>query len=257
MNLLTNTCLIIIVIMIICDVGWAGDVGSPQKTQQTDFVQKLSKIKLQKLLKQLEINLGDTRTIYTEFRQDKHLSLFTNIIQAKGICMFQAPDSVRFELTSPFKSAMIANGKSVAQYEFVSDRWRKLKLQNETMVLIITGQIGSWLRGKILDQSNVYEISAVIGQRHTVTLTPQAKQLRQHITRIELVLTRKLDGIESVTIREPEGDFTVLRFENEIRNRPFPAETFATKGDKPSPLPKFNKIRTTPPTKQPATQPTR
>lgn len=207
----------------------------------------LTETELAKLLDKLEKELGTLRTLSTDFRQEKHLSMFSDIVKAEGICLFRRPDTVRFELTKPFHSVMIAKGKAVAKFERIDGRWRKLKLGNPDVIRMVTGQIASWLQGRFRAKSDIYKISAVVGRRTTLILTPRKKGLREYITAIELGLTDDRKRIASVTIREAEGDFTVMRFTAERRDVVLPDRVFDATGEAPTPLPARKELPTSRP----------
>ena len=205
----------------------------------------LTEAALEKLLNKLEKELGNIQTLWTEFRQEKHLSVFSDVVKAEGICLFRRPDTVRFELTKPFHSVMIAKGRTVEKFELVDRRWRKLKLGNPDVIRMVTGQIASWLQGRFREQNDVYTISAIASQHTTLILTPRKKSLREYISSIELSLTNDQKRIASVTLREPEGDFTVMRFTYEQRDVPLPEHVFDTAGAAPTPLPSRKELPTT------------
>lgn len=225
----------------------AGPKEKDRTSKPAEPAKPLTEAALEKLLKKLEEELGDIQTLWTEFKQEKHLSVFSDVVKAEGTCLFRRPDTVRFELTKPFHSVMIAKGKTVEKFELVDRQWRKLKLGNPDAVRMVTGQIASWLQGKFRDQNDIYEISAMASQHTTLILTPREKRLREYISSIELTLTDDQKRIASVTIRESEGDFTVMRFTQEQRDVPLPERVFDTAGAEPTPLPPRKKVPATPP----------
>ena len=197
----------------------------------------LSEQELSALLDRLETKLGQIRTLRAGFVQEKHLSIFTDVVKSEGVLLFRRPDAVRFEMTKPFQSVLIAAGKSVARYEFLDGRWQKMKSGETTALRIVTGQIASWLEGKFRQKSDAYAISARADDATTVVLTPRAEKLRQFMTAIELALDKDETHFTSVTIREPGGDFTRMSFPNPKDNIDLPAELFDTAGPAPTALP--------------------
>ena len=215
----------------------AGPRSRPATSRPAEPDRPMTKAELDKLLRKLAREMGSTRTLRTEFRQEKHLSLFSNVIKSEGVCLFRRPATVRFELTRPFRSVMITKGKAVAKFEFIGSEWRRIKLKNTDIIRMVTGQIASWLRGKFRDQRDIYRISATTGRRTTIILTPKEKGFREYISSIELGLAAGEKRIDSVTIREPEGDYTVMKFTREQRDAPLSDKLFDTAGKAPNPLP--------------------
>lgn len=189
---------------------------------------------LQALLEAVERNLGGIRSLRTEFEQEKHLSLFSDVVHARGSCIFARPDCLRFEIHQPFQSVLVVRGSSVAKYELVDSIWRKLELGSPDAVLMVTGQISAWIRGRFTEQDELYEIRASrLGGDIRVMLLPRPKELSRHIQSIEVLLAKELTRIRSVTIREPGGDYTELRFVREVRDEELDEAFFDTERDEP------------------------
>jgi len=230
------------------DAGWpqnvhAADDGSrsgnaaaqsPEvKRRAGTEARKLSDTELQVLLLRLENELGSIQSMKSDFVQEKHLSIFTDAAIAKGALFFLRPDNVRFEIREPFQSVLIARHNAVAKYEFVDGKWVKLNLGAPYVVLMVTGQIATWLQGRFRDKSDIYELSAIAGAHTVVILTPRNEQIKKHIAAIELGLSEEKNRVNSVTIRESGGDYTHMTFSNQERDISLPDRTFDTTGSMP------------------------
>jgi len=194
---------------------------------------QLSYEELQALLNRLEKNLGGLQTLQVDFVQEKHLSIFTDVVRSEGRILFERPDKVRFEITKPFRSVLITNGKGVARYECGPDGWKKLDAGDAPVVLIVTGQIGAWLEGRFRDESGIYNISVEDDGSPIVVLTPREEGLRRYISAIRLRLENSLTRVTSVKICEPGGDYTLMTFANEKRNEALAAKAFDTSAATP------------------------
>ncbi len=194
----------------------------------------LTETELDELLVTLEKELGSIQTLRTDYVQEKHLSIFMNPIMVRGRLFFLRPDNVRLEITEPFHSVLIAQHKSVAKYEFLDDEWKKLSIGIPDAVLMVTGQIATWLQGRFRDKSDIYKISATSDEPTIIILTPRHEKFKEFITAIELELTEEKDRISSVTIRESGDDFTRMTFSNQERDVALPALLFDTTGDVPA-----------------------
>jgi hypothetical protein len=198
---------------------------------------KLSDAELQSLLDQIEKSLEPVRTMAMDFEQEKHLSLLSDVVKSRGVCFFVRPDTVRFEITEPFQSALIARQRSVAKYERVGKDWRKLDMGSPDMVLMVTTQMSAWLKGRFRAQKDIYEISAVAGEHTTIVMTPRDKQMAKMISSIDLQLSDDRVHVTTVTIREAGGDYTQIRFLNERGDVDIDPALFETAGPAPTPLP--------------------
>jgi outer membrane lipoprotein-sorting protein len=224
-------------------VGAAAGEGAPPPPPPRE----LSAAELKALLAELGREMGAIKTLKTAFAQEKHLSLFSEPVKLDGWCLFARPDSLRLEFTAPFKSALIAQGKSVAKYEFTAGKWQKLKLQSPDVVLMVTGQIAAWLQGRF-DQEGVYAVSArsAADGRITLVLAPKPGEFRKYIAAVELGLSEDKKRLVSVTIREPGGDYTLMAFSREERDVELPKEIFATSGSAPADLGKLTEGKSPP-----------
>jgi outer membrane lipoprotein-sorting protein len=199
-------------------------------------LRKLSEQELDSLLDRLEAKLGRVRSLRANFVQEKHLSIFTDVVKSEGVLLFLRPDSVRFEMTKPYQSVLIAAERSVARYEFLDGHWQKMKSEGVTPVRVVTEQIAMWMAGKFRERKDVYGISATADGMVTITLTPRNEKFRQYVTAIELGLNKEESYFSTVTIREPGGDFTRMLFVNPEHNIDLPKQVFDTAGPAPPPL---------------------
>ncbi|TET35841.1 MAG: outer membrane lipoprotein carrier protein LolA [Planctomycetota bacterium] len=218
-------------------------IGAEEKAEKDDSSSEDEKTarsmggkELGALLDRLEKNLGNLSSLKVSFEQEKHLSIFTDVVKSKGVCVFKKPDKLRFEITEPFQSVVITSGKSVAKYEKMEDEWKKIKSAGAELILKVTGQIASWLQGRFRGKSTLYAISAVQGKTATIVLTPKSKKFRKRISKIELGISADETRITFVTIRESGGDYSTMVFSDEERDAGIEDSLFNTDGDAPAPL---------------------
>ena len=63
--------------------------------------------------------MAAVRSVYMEFTQERHLSLFAEPLKSEGVMLIEKPDRIRWETTAPYQSILLGDHKSVAQFE----RW--------------------------------------------------------------------------------------------------------------------------------------
>ncbi len=187
------------------------------------------------LLAELGVKLGSVDTLCAEFVEERHISILTEVMTSRGILFFSKPDRIRLEMTQPYKSILLAAGDSVARYEFVDGRWQKLDAGDAAAAAVVTGQIAAWLAGRFSDSTNVFDITAQFGAEDQVVLTPKNAKLAEAISSIALTLTSAHDGVTSVLVTQPDGDFTRMVFSDVRKNIALDAALFDTSLDVPSP----------------------
>jgi len=197
----------------------------------------LSQTELTALLDHMEAELKSVRTMTAEFTQEKHLAIFLDVMKSRGRLFFRRPDAVRFEMLSPFKSVMIASGKSVAKYEFRKGKWEKLKLGSPDVILMVTKEIATWLEGRLRARGDMYEITASKGDSTIIKMTPRHEEFRKFITAIELTMKQDNVRVAVVTIREPGGDFTQMTYVDVKENVELPPAVFDASGAAPKAAP--------------------
>jgi outer membrane lipoprotein-sorting protein len=179
----------------------------------------------QKFLLQVEKNLKKSQTIESNFIQEKHLSLFNDVLVSQGLLAFAAPDRLRWEITKPFHSLLIMNGREVSKYDFLDGKNpHKLQFPAASALGEVLNQIADIHQGKFSEEEKNYDIEVDEGK--TLILVPKNPRMRKMVSRIEIGFSPSLDSIASVVIRENGGDFTQIVFENDRHNPVLPDSLF-------------------------------
>ena len=197
----------------------------------------LPRAELNALLDRVENDLRSLESLQVKFTQEKHLAIFTEPVKASGLLLFRRPNDIRFEITEPFQSVLIARDRSVAKYEFMDQKWMKLNPGMGDAILLVTDQLALWIQGRLREASSAYDVAATKEPEPTVILTPAQAKLKDFIARIELKLAYSPTRVVSLVIREPNGDFTIVDFSNEERNPQFPPAYFDPALSEPARVP--------------------
>lgn len=167
---------------------------------------------------------ANVATVKAEFIQEKHMTILTRPLISRGTFLFQAPDSLKWEYTQPFKSVLVLHKGQTRRYvdkEGVLVEDATAGLQSMQMVV---QQITQWLNGRFDDNP---AFSAVLEPGPKIVMTPQEKALARLIQRIEIELSHRPAVIESVTIYESEDSYTRLVFQNVTLNMPLDDTAFS------------------------------
>jgi len=179
------------------------------------------------LLEQATRQLGRVDSVFTRFVQERHLSLFQEPLRSEGYLCFQKPGCIRWETTQPYQAILVSDGKGVAQFERINERWKKLDLGLADAVQNVVTQIGAVMEGRYAGRQHDYSVSAVnSADGPMVTLTPRQPAMRKMIQAIEIHLAPDLRSTRRVVLREVDGDFTDIRFSEQVAEPPLPAGTF-------------------------------
>lgn len=179
------------------------------------------------LLAKIQASLGKVRAAYCEFEQERTLDLFDEPLKSGGVMVFEAPGRVRWETVRPYESMLVSDGETVAQYEKVDGRWRRLQLGFPGALRGFLEKVTAIQRGQVEGLAREYEVAAARRPGGAVlTLVPRAPEARRTIAAIELALNGDLSAATGVVLREPNGDATRIVFRHERRDPPLPDKTF-------------------------------
>ncbi len=158
-------------------------------------------------------SMGKVQTVVAGFVQEKHISLFDDVIETEGCILYTGPDKLRWEIRKPFRSILIVSGDAVAKFEFQKGERRRLELGgSRDIILIVMDQIRSWFRGDFENSDETYTVSVFDTAPARIVLRPKTAEIQQDLEAIELHLSEDRSAMDQVIIREKGGDKTVMRF---------------------------------------------
>jgi len=193
----------------------------------------LSDRKVDQLLGKIEKKFSNVKTLRTRLTQEKNIALFSEAVITTGMCIFKSPDKLRLDFIKPFKSSLIINKNQIFKYEFFNGNWQKVDTGNKEMMLLIMGNITSWLQGRFKDPV-LYEILALERKENVVIfLTPKADEFKKFISSFELGVNLELNGLDYIIINETKNNYTKIQFHNDEINKEIRDIIFDGSNDKP------------------------
>jgi len=165
------------------------------------------------------------RSVQADFIQEKHLQILAQPLLSQGRFLFKAPDSLRWEYTSPFHSILLMDKGRVKK--FIEKNGRMVADTGMPMngMQVVMTEISGWLNGHITDNATF----SVKRKGKTIILTPKNQGMRAIISAIELRLGDQAGLLQSVTIVEdPERkSFTRMVFSHALLNQPIDEHLFS------------------------------
>ncbi len=178
-------------------------------------------------LQRLGQTMTKAETLFVEFTQERHLALFEEPLRTEGFLVFKKPNSIRWEVTKPYRSILVCTGNNAAQFEEVDSQWKRLDLSYMKSIPNFVGGMALFLEGRYVERQQDYEFTVRAENGTVLTLKPKQKQASQFIAAFELWFGDDLaGGARQVTLRQPDGDWTSIKFTNQVINQALPAETF-------------------------------
>lgn len=188
-------------------------------------------------MQKLQKNLSETDPIAVKFVQEKKISFFDELMKSEGCILISRPSAIRFEIFAPYETVIVSSNKKVAKYEKLNGDWKKLKMKGADSFARILEQIMQWSLGDFDKDDPIFSATAYQDDLQTyIILKPQPVQLASVIKSLRIDVKKDLDGFKSITIFEPNDDYTRLIFVNEKRNAKINPEVFDVKRSTPAPV---------------------
>ena len=174
--------------------------------------------------KELKDFSDNTKSIQSDFIQEKHLSMLDEIIISKGSFSFNKENSVRWEYHVPIQYTIvihdgkfsIKDGEKVSSFDVNSNfLFRQI---NTIIVSIVSGMIPGSEEFEIhyYENPELYELR----------LIPVQFEVAEMLKSIRIFQAKKDLTVRKVIISESNEDFTVLNFQNTHLNVDIPKENF-------------------------------
>lgn len=213
------------------------------KASQNQEYSEVSEVEKEQILKQMSQILSKVNSFTVEFSQERHLSVFKDILSAKGILYYKSPDKLRWETTDPYRTILIFNHNKVAKFDFLDEKIRKLNLGIEDVMKEFLKNILSWMTGSFDNKNPMYDIKLFKGKSYKLILLPKDIEIKKYLISIELIIMPEVFQISEVIINEPGNDFIIIKYFNNEKDAVIDNNVFDT--DKPALIEK-NTISLTP-----------
>jgi len=186
----------------------------------------LSPEEQQQFLQEMTAQLADVKNFRAEFEQQRHLSIMMEPLISKGVCSFEVPDKLRWEISIPYSSILIYNAEKVAKFEIDQGQLKKLNFGAAEIMRRVLQQIISWMQGDFGASEAIYSVQVMKGTIYTIQLIPKSEVMRENLKVIELHIEPKTFQIKQVLIKESAEDFIKIIFKNKLENSILPENTF-------------------------------
>jgi len=162
-----------------------------------------------------EVSAG-TKSIKSDFVQEKNLSMLAEKVKSKGVFYFKQKNMVRLEYTQPFKYLLIMNnGKATIKDEAKTTQMdmHKTKVFQEVNNIIV-----DCVQGKALSNPNfqvkIYETPTQL----RLDMKPTAKGMKEFFDNILIYVDKRDYSVLKMQMNELSGDNTIITFTNKEIN---------------------------------------
>jgi len=158
----------------------------------------------------------ETKSIITEFKQEKQLSFLKDPQLSEGMFYYEQKDKMRWEQNAPFNYTLLINGTTVR----ISENGKEKKIAGANKMM---GRINALMIGMIngdIYNSNEFSIKYFTeNDLYIVELTPKNKRLKSIFQTIELAFLKTTVRLKTLTFNDNSGDKTKMTFFNECFNQ--------------------------------------
>jgi outer membrane lipoprotein-sorting protein len=169
---------------------------------------------------------AEIKTISCDFIQERQTSMLKDPIVATGRFYFQKPRRMRWEFLRPSRSGFSIDRDRTRRWKEDPDRWQRFDLGQEPAIKALADQIFAWAEGDLPWIENRYEIAIRSEKPLVLRLTPRASEEKKFIRHLSISFSPDLAHVDSVEIRDKEGDSVRIRFVNVALNTPLPENLF-------------------------------
>ncbi|MFT6211077.1 MAG: outer membrane lipoprotein-sorting protein [Bacteroidia bacterium] len=175
-------------------------------------------------LTELRSALANMESIKGDIKQEKGFSFLTEKLVSEGVFLYQNESKLRWEFKEPIEYIILINDNSMRLKEEGEEK--KYKGMNQILRQVKEIILGC-INGSIMINSN-YKTSFFANETDIrILLQPKAKNLKEFIEQIEVEFSTEGSTLQKVTLTDPSGDMTDIRFSNIVVNEKIDAAAFA------------------------------
>jgi outer membrane lipoprotein-sorting protein len=181
---------------------------------------------LERVLERLRQNAAGTSSLAADMEQEKHLAIFSQVLRSNGRFYFRRPDCWRWEIRSPLVSGLaVCNGQGKS-WSRKPDQATHFKIEQRPWLAHFTAQITAWTTANLDFLKKHYQLTLLREKPARIRLIPKNEKARRLIAALEITFAADATHVETITLRENDGDFTIIRFSHVVINQPLADDLF-------------------------------
>ena len=174
----------------------------------------------------LEEAAAGVRTVQSDFVQEKHLSVFREVITSKGRFAFEKPDRLRWEILEPVRTGFVITAKEGRRWNERTGRTESFDLDRDPTMRAVIGQILAWARADFTALRREYRIRVLAEEPADLRLEPMDPKADPFLDYLRISFVADGRHVKVVEVHERGGDWTRIVFARTVLNEPLPPGTF-------------------------------
>lgn len=167
---------------------------------------------------QIKAKNSKITSISCPFTQTKNMSILKNPTISKGIMYFKKNEKFRWEYVNNPTFIFAQNGKTI--YTKSGDKVQIIKDNSVILYQQISKLVMQSINGEILENNKEFTTKfEENGSFIKIILEPKQRNMKKFIASIQLLVDKKSYLASQFTLNEPNGDNTIIKFENVKMNQ--------------------------------------
>lgn len=166
-----------------------------------------------------------TRTIESDFVQEKEMSVMAEKITSRGKFFFKKDKMLRWEYMTPFPYLIIINKDQLLVRD--ENRENRINLQSSKVFREVNNIILGAVQGTLLNDTKNF--SSAISDSHVYylfILRPLNAKIKESVGEIWLYFNKTDFTVDKLEMHESSGDYTRITFLSKKTNQAIPDEKF-------------------------------
>ena len=177
------------------------------------------------LIKNITAASERLKTLHSDFVQKKTISILADELISEGKLSFKQPNKLCWEYTRPYQYRFMMNGEKV----MIDSGTNKniIDVNTNKMFSEISKIIISGINGAGIFDGNKFTAKFNVGQNdYQIVLTPAQKDLKQMFNTITITFDKRDFSVNTVELKEANGDITFITMKNKQINIQLSDEIF-------------------------------
>ena len=167
---------------------------------------------LDEVLSGLEKLAAEVETLASDFRQEKYLAVFRDMLPGEGRFYYRRPDRMRWELTQPIATGFVLAGDRGRRWKDKEDKAEAFEIGREPVMKIVAEQLLAWTRADFPRLRSQYEISLVKASPAELRLVPKKGMGDGFLDHLLIFFAASGRHVRQVEVHEQGGDYTRITF---------------------------------------------
>lgn len=169
-------------------------------------------------------NMEENTSLSGKFIQIQEMAYMQSEVESSGVFFYKKPNQLKWSYKKPYLFSLLFKNGNLT----INNRGEKksVAVSSNPLFKKLSKLIAHSINGELLGDKDF--TASYLHDKGTVLvrLTPRKKDLKDVFSQVELYFDPETLLVKKTKLTQPEGDFTIIRFENVKLNTNIPNSTF-------------------------------